>query len=416
MLQYALKEKLHALVLEKSDQVGGLWAKLPSWQDIQFRKEDWSVNGLAVSGVTQAEILENIQQMVHAYQLDSHLRLSHEVLGIEFVAPTWHVQTSQGLFFARNVVVATGLHNRPKVPPTPMKGFDGAIYHSSELEDVRLLKGKEVTVVGGGASGYDLLDLALLHGAKTIHWVYRGLRWMMPSSQPKDAKSFLREFALAQMIGKTTDDLNLATNQMLDAKYKYFGIEAIKPAAPFDYRTMSLIPGRPEMIKYFQRLQRYPGQIQRLDKEGVTVETQTGDIQNFASDIVLFGTGYSMDLSYLQLPEYSPLTTQNEIRHQCRSLMASKHYPHLYFLGQAMLDASGSTPLASAFMARTLARIIRKGNTIAGPTIRENVNHWDLLKILAREDNYHFPRGLWRIWYAGKALWYQWRKDASIWV
>ena len=35
-LYYARKSGLNALLLEKQGAIGGLWAQLPSWQDIQF--------------------------------------------------------------------------------------------------------------------------------------------------------------------------------------------------------------------------------------------------------------------------------------------------------------------------------------------------------------------------------------------
>ena len=39
-LYYARQAGLEAILLEKQDAVGGLWAQLPAWQDIQNRAED----------------------------------------------------------------------------------------------------------------------------------------------------------------------------------------------------------------------------------------------------------------------------------------------------------------------------------------------------------------------------------------
>ena len=40
-LHYARQLGLEAFVLERDDGVGGLWRKLPSWQDIQMGTLDW---------------------------------------------------------------------------------------------------------------------------------------------------------------------------------------------------------------------------------------------------------------------------------------------------------------------------------------------------------------------------------------
>ena len=60
-LKYAKDAGLNALLLERSDRIGGLWRDLPSWQDIQFRKEDWTLGNLPLGGEDQTNILGNIE-------------------------------------------------------------------------------------------------------------------------------------------------------------------------------------------------------------------------------------------------------------------------------------------------------------------------------------------------------------------
>ena len=45
-LKYARDAGLDAILLEKGDAVGGLWRDLPAWQDLQIRKEDWTLGDL----------------------------------------------------------------------------------------------------------------------------------------------------------------------------------------------------------------------------------------------------------------------------------------------------------------------------------------------------------------------------------
>lgn len=48
--------------------------------------------------------------------------------------------------------------------------------------------------VGGGASAFDLLELCFQHGARRTVWVYRGLRWFMPTRKPKHIAGSVRGF------------------------------------------------------------------------------------------------------------------------------------------------------------------------------------------------------------------------------
>ncbi|CAM6000267.1 unnamed protein product [Sphagnum balticum] len=58
-LKTAVEKKLSVRLLEKQADVGGTWLRLPVWQDIQMRPEDWSLNGVPILGVRQPFILEN---------------------------------------------------------------------------------------------------------------------------------------------------------------------------------------------------------------------------------------------------------------------------------------------------------------------------------------------------------------------
>jgi len=58
-LYYARQAGLKAILLETRDTVGGLWAQLPPWQDIQNREEDWTLGDIPIAGVDQPSILAN---------------------------------------------------------------------------------------------------------------------------------------------------------------------------------------------------------------------------------------------------------------------------------------------------------------------------------------------------------------------
>jgi cation diffusion facilitator CzcD-associated flavoprotein CzcO len=74
-LHYARRAGLDALVLDGHDQAGGLWARLPAWQDIQIGLADWAMQGLPLAAPEQPHVLANIQAWVDRFALADGIRL-----------------------------------------------------------------------------------------------------------------------------------------------------------------------------------------------------------------------------------------------------------------------------------------------------------------------------------------------------
>ena len=168
-LKYARDEGLRCLALDKQDDVGGLWTWLPAWQDIQNRRQDFAVNGVPLDGVTQPAIHRHVRAWVDAYDLGPSIRLGCEVTATAWEDGAWSVRTSHGTLRARHLVIASGVQNEPRVPDVERSGSEIPELHSSELERPQELEGRSVTVVGGGSSSWDLLELALENGAAEVH-------------------------------------------------------------------------------------------------------------------------------------------------------------------------------------------------------------------------------------------------------
>ena len=111
-LYYARQAGLDAVVLERQDVVGGLWAQLPSWQDIQNREEDWTLGDIPIAGVDQPSIVANIRQWVHKFDLAEHIRLNSPAISASPLSAGWDIQTPTGKLRAKALISATGGHNR----------------------------------------------------------------------------------------------------------------------------------------------------------------------------------------------------------------------------------------------------------------------------------------------------------------
>lgn len=103
--------------------VGGLWAELPAWQDIQFGRHDWTLGDLLIAGEDQASIRDNIQSCVDRFDLADAMRFNTDVT---------RASRERDAIALREI-------------------------QSSALREPGELAGRDVVVVGGGASAYDLL-------------------------------------------------------------------------------------------------------------------------------------------------------------------------------------------------------------------------------------------------------------------
>ncbi|WP_166255015.1 flavin-containing monooxygenase [Marinobacter salicampi] len=405
-LKYARDAGLNVLLLERGDRIGGLWRDLPSWQDIQFRKEDWTLGNLPLAGEDQASILANIEAWVERFELLPYIRLNESVTSARPCDNGWRLTTDTAEYEATWLIAATGGHNRPFVPQLERTDSSVAEHHSSALRDPEDLRDKRVTVVGGGASAYDLLDLCFAHGARSVTWVYRSTRWMRPTRRVKHLGIDMRVLARYQMLCLPAGLVHRLTNKDLRARYAKAGINAIMPEADFDIRRDQLIPGRPGMIANFEKISRHQGEIRSL--RGKTVELSNGE--QIETDLLLWGTGYGVDFGFLGLEGLSSAKGLNEISSRCYSGFLSAEAPHLFLLAPGVLETNTSTPWAYAHVARSIISHIGGTPVFVKPPCSSFTNHYDLVKLLAAQDRGNYPFAVWYLKYLWLAICHPWKR------
>ncbi len=152
-------------IVEQSDGVGGTWrdnvypgaaCDVPSHlYSFSFApKTDWSRRF-----AEQPEILSYAEDLVDRFHLGPHLRLGTTVASARYDDEdgTWHLalRTADGAeqLVADTVVFACGQLNRPHVPDLDgLDGFAGPSWHSARWDHAVDLTGKDVAVIGSGAS------------------------------------------------------------------------------------------------------------------------------------------------------------------------------------------------------------------------------------------------------------------------
>ena len=380
-LHCARQAGLSAVVLERQTGIGGLWRHLPSWQDIQISPYDWALGDLPMHGGAQPQVLANIESWVDRFDLATGIRTSSPVTRASHVGNHWELVTPRGTVRARHLVAATGGHNLPIVPDVPRRGSGLLERHSGALHDPNELVGRTVLVVGGGASAFDLLDLCLAQNARRILWVYRGVNWFTPTGKPKQIAGSVRPFARMQASGVSAARQNAAIGADLSARYAKFGIQAIQPSRPIDVLHDQLMPGRARMLAEFNQLERHPGSVSAIDGRQVTLtDGTTHDV-----DVLLWGTGYAIDLSYFAEPALAAIQNVNELGRRCGCIFRSFDAPDLYFPGVG-LDGIGSSTWANLLMARSIMSHIRGTAKLDMVAVGHKVNHFEIARYLGERD------------------------------
>jgi cation diffusion facilitator CzcD-associated flavoprotein CzcO len=398
-LHYARRAGLDALLFEKAAGVGGLWRTLPAWQDIQISPADWALAGVPIEGALQPQVLANIEAWVDRFALADGIRLGTPVESARSVDGGWELRTPGGTVRARHLVAATGAHNLPVIPGVRRDAPSLQEWHSSALRDPALLRGRDVLVVGGGASALDLLDQCLEHGARSVSWAHRGLKWFLPTSKPKHVAGSVRGFARMQASGLSPAEQSAAIDTDMRGRYAKFGIGSIQPPHAFDVLKDQLIPGRPRMLANFGAIRQARGAVSSISGRTVTLS----DGAQLEVDVLLWGTGYQIDLSWIDVPPLNAVRTTEQLLAHCGCVFRSLDADNLY-LPQTGLDGIGSAPWANALMARTIMSHVRGTARLDRVPVGHKVNHFDLVAHLAPRDPGSFAPDTWRAQYRALAL------------
>lgn len=410
-LKYGRDKGLQCLVLEGAADIGGLWRDLPPWQDIQNKISDFAINGIPLTGTSQPHIHQFIKTWVQEYALDPYIQLQSPVTSVSRGADYWNVSTPEDSYIARNLIIASGIQNEPFMPDVKRTDTDIIERHSSEMFDPGKFMDSRVTVVGGGTSSWDLLEQALKHDAKKIHWVYRNIKWSLPTNSSKQHLwPNLREMAFLQSVFRSIDGLNAFLRWLLGFKYWLLNLDSIKPKHQFDQRKHQLIPGRSLMCDKLDRIRRHRSEVNEIEGKMIRLANH----ETFNTDIVAWATGYRMNLSYLRLSEYEHITRVDELFPRLGYLMKSLDYPNMFFVGMPLLGSTSATPFISAVESKTIVAHILGKCRIPDEPILHQINHWDLFRYFSRFDKYNYPSFGSAIAFFSRALFYMLRPGLTV--
>ncbi|HAF48280.1 MAG TPA: FAD-dependent oxidoreductase [Anaerolineaceae bacterium] len=170
---YLKKQGREHVIFEKAYQPAQVWRN--RWDSFTLITPSWMIRlpGAPYSGdnpdgfMSRDALVQYFEAYIEQYQLP--VRFGVTVNSVEYLGDGYLVRTSEGDYKALNLVVACGLHQKPKVPP-----FSGNLspnihqLHSSQYKNPESLPPGAVLVVGSAQSGSQIAEELYQNGRKVF--------------------------------------------------------------------------------------------------------------------------------------------------------------------------------------------------------------------------------------------------------
>lgn len=198
------------LILERDESLGGTWWRnsypgaavdVPSrLYSFSFEKFDWSR-----LFAKQEEILSYTQNIIQKYQLASKAQTNVNIESLVFDdnLGKWKVYLKDGSsLICRFVVSATGGLSQPAFPKIPgLDNFKGKYFHTSLWDHSYDYKGKNIAVIGTGASAVQVVP-EIAKEAAHVEVLQRTPHWILPRPDRK-LKHWERSLLQIGLINKS---------------------------------------------------------------------------------------------------------------------------------------------------------------------------------------------------------------------
>lgn len=360
---YLCQQERDHIILEKAHQAAQSWRK--RWDSFTLITPNWMVRlpGAPYQGddpdafMTKDEIVTYFESYIKRFKLP--IKYGVCVTGVKPDKNGYRVFTNKGDYAAKNVVIAVGIYQQPKMPPC-YKNLTPEIQqiHTSEYKNPERLPPGAVLVVGSGQSGSQIAEELYQSGRKVFLSVgkagrvprrYRGLdstRWMEKMgyfkrlvselSSPKDKfagsahgtgkngghtinlHQFAKEGVILLGQVKDIDNETLLLKMNLNenlAKADQFEQDFVNEVDRYIESNKLDFPGErlPKFTEGFQAKE-----INKIDLKQAGIRT------------VIWATGYKFDFSWIQLPIFD----EDGYPIQTRGVA---DYAGLYFIGLPFL-------------------------------------------------------------------------------
>src|SRR5215469_11990690 len=372
------------VVLEQAEQAGNAWRN-HRWDSFTLNTPNWqsSLPGAEIASAnpdgfrSRDEVVKYFEEYIERFHLPVHYGVRvHRVTRSE-TSHRYVVETSGGTFEAQNVVIATGLYQKPKLPAFSAD-FSAQIrqIHSDEYRNPQSVPAGAVLVVGSAQSGAQIAEELYQSGRKVYLSVsrsgrvprrYRGkdANWwhdhmgdydrtvdQLPSPQAK--------FVSKPMISGTNGGHTLNLHQFARDGVTLLGrIQGVKDGRVIlaqDLKENLALADKFE-DDFVKSVDEFiakngldvPQEVLPALEDGYSEQLSELNLKDTNINTVIWATGYSFDFSMVRLPIFDgdgyPI--------QKRGIT---NYPGLYFVGLPWLHNAKSGLLFG--VARDAAHIV----------------------------------------------------------
>lgn len=321
--KYMKAAGLSCIVLEASDDIGGVW---------KYRESPNGKGGVTFSTVSTSsktvnefsdfpmpddyppfqrhtQVFQYLNDFADHFDLRPSILLDREVVRIDKAGATWTTRDSAGdTYQSSKLIICSGMHqfpNKSYEQDTRYRDASLSMMHSSDYR--RLTDdyfGKDIVIMGGGETASDLA-VELTHAANSVTMCVPHGQWLFPAVTPVEVRT-----NSARRATMVSDTFSSRVRRLVDPPFATFE-SRLDTKAHFTSRTFERWGGKNgHGIAEWQNDAPYYGQffnknasVVQLVHRGLiepkrTIRAVTGNVVEFCdgskkrTDIIIFCSGY----------------------------------------------------------------------------------------------------------------------------
>lgn len=362
------------IVFERAEKAGNVWRN-ERWDSFTLVFPNWSLQlpGAPYAGndpdgfLAKAEVVAYFEQYVERFNLP--VQFDTSVLEVSLLGDGngYQVKTSRGTYQARNVIIATGSFQQPKVPAFSANLPAGIMqFHVGNYRNPKQLPEGAVLVVGSGQSGAQIAE-ELYRSGRRVYLCVGSTPRVPRRYRGRDIISWLMDTGF---FGQTVDKLpspkaRLSSNPHVSGKdgghslnlhqFARDGVILLGHLTGVQNGKVLLKPDFKESLAKADKVEKdIVGMIDRyIQANGINAPQETlPDLQDgYSAEVIteldlgsanitsiVWTVGYSFDYSLVKLP----ITDEDGFPIQQRGVT---QYPGLYFVGTPWLYKRDSATL-----------------------------------------------------------------------
>ncbi len=399
------------VVLESKDTFGGTWVThtypgIRSDSDLYtfgYRFKPWT--GLPIA--TAEEILNYMGEVIEENDLSRHIRYNHKISTASWStdAKRWEIVATDGdgrerRFVARFLWMCSGYYNHD-TPFTPtwdgMDDFEGDIVHPMQWPDDLDYSGKQIVVIGSGATAATLIP-NLADDAEHVTMLQRSPTYFATGRNHNELANELRQleidetwiheivrrkilFDQAEVVRACVAAPELVKAELADGIREYLGPDAeLSPDFTPSYRPwrqrIAFVPDG-DLFKSIAdgSASVVTDQIDRFTSKGILTESGT----ELQADIIVTATGFNLNvLGDIEFTiDDEPMVFSDTIGY--RAMMFTGVPNMAWVFGYFRASWTLKADLVADFVIRLLKHMEELGAEMVVPTLRPDEESMPLL-------------------------------------